>query len=505
MKLNRLKQIIKEEILREIKVERSPDIVKPPFFTLENHGHYVFNAGADAITNPWFSELRKDNRIHDWYEYDANTPLEPNKDLNYYLDAMPSIPRKVYKTLFATLDAYKIPFEWWFEPKFVDDEGEEYSPMLKTTLDLRKIPSEYIELRNLREIKVEAPKPLKLIRVPNGYELAIGPYITNYRLRRMPPPGYEIIPGFVDAYIGKENDREFLFTVVEPLKELERQSVDKVRQIFNKFNVKFEFIEPHYFLIPISQASFQDEINEIKVAPPVPSEWKQIQVDTDQDPKEDIQVELYKTPAIKKGMSQFYDLVYIMKTPDKDAFTGESIKPKYWVELFVYYFHIYDSGIDSGIVYDNLEEAREEAINQMRKITTLKNSSKEIKEIKIEKPSDVRLVFVPMPEMSKNVDPVTGEKGEPKLVLGNEYMIARDNIKIPGGYVHIKVGDDYYNNMGVNEYHIKINKEDELKKVKDLLDKYKVKYFFSDMSNDKPYYSFLISTDQIANAEGWES
>jgi hypothetical protein len=155
MKLNRLKQIIKEEILKEIKVERSPDIIKPPFFTLENHGHYVFNAGADTITNPWFSELRKDNRIHDWYEYDANTLLEPNKDLNYYLDAMPSIPRKVYRTMFATLDAYKIPFEWWFEPKFVDDEGDEYSPMLRTTLDLRKIPSEYIDLRNLNEIKVD--------------------------------------------------------------------------------------------------------------------------------------------------------------------------------------------------------------------------------------------------------------------------------------------------------------------------------------------------------------
>jgi hypothetical protein len=243
----------------------------------------------------------------------------------------------------------------------------------------------------LREIKIEAPKPLKLIRVPNGYELAIGPYITNYRLRRTPPPGYEIMPGFVDAYIDErdsEDNGEFIFTVVEPLEELEKQSVDKIYQIFNKFNVKFEFIEPHYFLIPFSQASFQDEINEIKV----------------------------------------------------------------------------------------------------------------------EKPSDVRLVFVPMQWMSKNVDPVTGEKGEPKLVLGNEYIIARDDIKVPEGYVHIKVGDDYYNNIGANEYHIKIDKDDELKKVKDLLDKYKVKYFFSDMSNhNPPYYSFLISTDQISNAEGWIS
>lgn len=357
----------------------------------------------------------------------------------------------------------------------------------------------------LREIKVEVPKPLKLIRVPNGYELVIGPYITNYRLRRTPPPGYEIIPGFVDAYIDDENDGEFLFTVIEPLKELEKQSVDKIYQIFNKFNVKFKFIEPNYFLIPFSQASFQDEINEIKVAPPVPSEWKQIQVDTDQDPKEDIQVELYKTFSIKKGISQFYDLVYIMKTPDIDAFTGESIKPKYWVELFGHYVNHFDIP-DSGIIYDNLEEAREEAINQMRKMTALKNSSKEIKEIKIEKPSDVRLVFVPMPEMSKNVDPVTGEKGEPKLVLGNEYMIARNDIKIPGGYVHIKVEDDYYNNIGAYEYHIRMNKEDELKKVKDLLDKYKVTYYFSDMSNNNPpYYSFMINLDQISNAEGWIS
>jgi hypothetical protein len=141
------------------------------------------------------------------------------------------------------------------------------------------------------------------------------------------------------------------------------------------------------------------------------------------------------------------------------------------------------------------------------KLNKLKQIIKEeiLKEIKIEKPSNARLIFIPIPVAGSNIDPTTGEKGEPKLVLGNEYMIARNDIKIPKEYIRVNPGlADFNNNLWGGKYLIAVDENGDLQEIKDLLDKYEIKYTTSYGEASK-ITTIFINFDQISNTEGWES
>ena len=126
-----------------------------------------------------------------------------------------------------------------------------------------------------------------------------------------------------------------------------------------------------------------------------------------------------------------------------------------------------------------------------------------LKEIKVDT-KKAKLVFVPMPVAGSNIDPITGEKGEPKLVIGGEYMIANDKAKTLKEYIRINPGlADFNNNLWRGRYLIAVDENGDLQKIKDLLDKYEIKYTTSYGEASK-ITTIFINFDQISNTEGWE-
>ena len=139
------------------------------------------------------------------------------------------------------------------------------------------------------------------------------------------------------------------------------------------------------------------------------------------------------------------------------------------------------------------------------KLNKLKQIIKEeiLKEIKVDT-KKAKLVFVPMPIVGSNIDPITGEKGEPKLVIGEEYMIVNDKAKTLKEYTRINPGlADFNNNLWRGKYLIAVDENGDLQKIKDLLDKYEIKYITSYGEASK-ITTILINFDQISNTEGWE-
>lgn len=389
MKLNRLKQIIKEEFLNEIKVEPPVGVAKSPFFT-EDGDFLFFNLTYGKFSPSFENIYMMGTNLSDWYEFDPDVKLEPGRDLNYYLDKMPSNYAEQYKLMVNTLKVYKIPLNWEFIPGFIDgDDGDEYSDMIRFTIDSNTIPSEHMRLyggRNLYEIKVE---------------------------------------------------------------------------------------------------------------PPVPANWKKLTLDIDYDPEQDNTVESYKAPAANTN-GRYYDLVNIVKTPDIDGWTEEALKPEYYIEVHIAFGDMFKV----ETTYDNIESARAEAFKQMRKINT---NDKPLNEIKVET-KRASLVFVPLGRHSQNIDPVTSQLGEPKLVIVNKFMIAGNNIKVPDGYIHVKAGNsDYDNNLSTLSYQIKLDNDnyEDFKNIKDLLDKYGIKNSVHKRdSND--FTTIFVGKDQISGFDNWK-
>ena len=380
-------QIIDNEPLNEIKVEPPVGVAKSPFFT-EDGDFLFFNLDYNRFSPAFESIYMIGTNLSDWYEFDPDIKLESGRDLNYYLDKMPSNYAEQYKLMVNTLKVYKIPLNWEFIPGFIDgDDGDEYSDMIRFTIDGHTIPSEHMRLaggRNLYEIKVE---------------------------------------------------------------------------------------------------------------PPVPAGWKKIKVNSNQNPVEDIQIELYKTP-MNVDDNEYYDLVSIIKNPDIDWETDELLKPEYYVEVFVEF-----GDISNGTPYATLEDARIEAFKQMRKINADKN--KPLKEIKVET-KRASLVFVPLGRHSQNIDPVTSQLGEPKLVIVNKFMIAGNEIKVPDGYIHVKAGNsDYDNNLSTLSYQIKLDNDEDLKNIKDLLDKYGVKNSIHKRDSNE-FTTIFVGKDQISGFDNWK-
>ena len=140
------------------------------------------------------------------------------------------------------------------------------------------------------------------------------------------------------------------------------------------------------------------------------------------------------------------------------------------------------------------------------KLSKLKQIIKEeiLKEIKVDT-KKAKLVFVPIPVAGSNIDPITSEKGEPKLVVGGEYIIARNDIKIPKEYIRVNPGlADFNNNLWGGKYLIAVDENGDLQEIKDLLDKYEIKYKTSYGEASK-VTTIFINFDQISNTEGWES
>jgi len=60
----------------------------------------------------------------------------------------------------------------------------------------------------LKEIRVE--RPIQLIKVDNGYELAIGPYMTHKNIGHKPLPGYKSMPGGIGWKISDSDEYTYI-------------------------------------------------------------------------------------------------------------------------------------------------------------------------------------------------------------------------------------------------------------------------------------------------------
>ena len=129
----------------------------------------------------------------------------------------------------------------------------------------------------LKEIRVE--RPIQLIKVDGGYELAIGPYMTHENIGYEPLPGYKSMPGDIGDDISK-SDEYIYINVPEPgfgggvdpeeaeeAYDIWEKELATLKEILDQYGVPYTEYDGG-FKIPVDVISNWNDIeiiNEIKV------------------------------------------------------------------------------------------------------------------------------------------------------------------------------------------------------------------------------------------------
>ena len=103
------------------------------------------------------------------------------------------------------------------------------------------------------------------------------------------------------------------------------------------------------------QINFQGKLQNLDI----PQGWNSLEVDHDQDPEEDIEIESYGAPM--EGWDEDHlDVVTIMKTPEVDPLTGKPQEIKYYVATYISF-----GDFTKSEQFNNLNDAKAEAIDIM--------------------------------------------------------------------------------------------------------------------------------------------
>jgi hypothetical protein len=94
----------------------------------------------------------------------------------------------------------------------------------------------------------------------------------------------------------------------------------------------------------------------------VPDGWEEIDVDSEPDEEEDIEIESYSAP-MEGWDEEHHDFISIMKTPEIDPITKKPLKSKYYVRTYLAF-----SDVEDSEQYDSLEQAKSKAVKIMNNI-----------------------------------------------------------------------------------------------------------------------------------------
>jgi hypothetical protein len=103
------------------------------------------------------------------------------------------------------------------------------------------------------------------------------------------------------------------------------------------------------------QVNFQGNLQDLNI----PRGWESFEVEEDQDPEEDMEIESYAAPM--EGWDQDNsDVVTIMKTPEIDPLTDEPQEVKYYVTTYISF-----GDFEESEQFDNYDDAKAEAVSIM--------------------------------------------------------------------------------------------------------------------------------------------